>query len=314
MEMKMAGNAVAPFKFGGLAGLEGLAGGLAQVQQTTKGRSSGPPILRLGRDGVWMFGPENIEPQEGSQWAINPGSIQHGWVAWKRDDDPNAKPELRDEAMVPASMPKPDRNSLTHYADAPWAEQLSCELLCLNGEDEGTTVTFKPSSIGGKEAFLKLIGQITKKAAQGDPKVVPVVTLEQSSYPHKKWGKTYVPVLNVVDWLTGLEGDPGEATATNQRKASASATQTTTQGPAEAAQPARRPAVGQVPVTSAKPATVRKRKPVEPTPLQEGVPTDTSSPIVEQLRAAEADEEPPFVETAPDATVAATPRRRRVAN
>jgi hypothetical protein len=298
---------VVPFKTGGLAGLSGLANSLANVTQTTPGRGSGLPILRMGRDGQWMYGPENIEPQQGSHWAVNPGSLQHGYVAWVRNSDPNAKAELKGEAMVGASQPKPDRIGLPQYDNAPWEDQLIVDLLCLNGDDAGTTVQYKVSSIGGREALLKLISQIMGKAGANDPAIVPVIELLNSSYSHKKWNKVYVPVFSVIDWLTGLEEDPSAATAANQAKAAGTAPA----APAarEPAQPVRRaPVGGQTAVPVTKPAPTRKRPPAAAAAAPEPASTEPEEVPLPPLT-----EVPPF---RPDPVEAAQPagRRRRVAN
>ena len=45
----------------------------------------GKPLLRLLRDGIWVYGQENIEVQEGSHWAVNPMQLgRSGLLARRR--------------------------------------------------------------------------------------------------------------------------------------------------------------------------------------------------------------------------------------
>src|SRR5690606_25103090 len=108
--------------------------GLQNVKQNIVVKG-GEPILRLGRDGVWIYGQENLDVQEGARWAVNPLSLQHGYICWKViPQGSKEKPELLGEEMIGMFSAKPDKNSLPDYGH-PWDECLSFNLLCLNGDD-----------------------------------------------------------------------------------------------------------------------------------------------------------------------------------
>jgi hypothetical protein len=85
--------------------LEQIAKGIAENRAPTSVAGGGKPLLRLLRDGIWVFGQENIEVQEGSHWAVNPMMLVHGWVCWI-DGGPNAKNELAGEVMGPMWEPR----------------------------------------------------------------------------------------------------------------------------------------------------------------------------------------------------------------
>lgn len=177
--------------------------------------AGGDPLMRLGRDGSWVYGAENIEVEEGSRWAVNPLSIEHGWICWTDYTKDELKEKKQNvilgEVMVPASMPLPSVDSLPKHP-YPYAQQVSVQLKCLTGDDRGTEVLYKPSSVGGNNAMSKLIGEIMAQMDADPENPIPVIVLETDSYAHKTWGKTYVPVLNIVDWVPLTDDMPAEGT------------------------------------------------------------------------------------------------------
>ena len=46
------------------------------------------------KSGEWVFGQENEEVQEGSQWVVNVMSLAHGYCCWV-ETAPNKPNELR---------------------------------------------------------------------------------------------------------------------------------------------------------------------------------------------------------------------------
>lgn len=116
---------------GGLMSLKDLQQGLVQAS-TAITVAGDKPLLKMQKgDGSWVYGPEDIEVERKSLWAINPLSIEHGYVAWN-----NAKPE--GERMVSFIQPMPNMATLPPVqAKAGWQEQRSVVLVCVSGEDEG---------------------------------------------------------------------------------------------------------------------------------------------------------------------------------
>lgn len=237
-----------------VASLQGLKSGLQNVQATVPS-AGGDPILRLLRDGNWVYGQENIEVEEGSLWAINPTSLQHGWVSWT--DNKKGNNEIVGEVMVPMTSPLPGRAEMRDTG-WDWSQQLSCMIVCVAGEDEGEQVIYKTTSVGGMNAMKKLIGEIMKQLDVNPGKPVPVVTLDTDNYMHKTWGKTYVPVFNVQKWVaidaTTLE-DEGEPQDEGQE------TQETHEEAPQAEEAPRRRRARSVPETEKQEETVAAEEP-----------------------------------------------------
>src|SRR5688572_21143456 len=125
-------------------------------------------------------------------------SLQHGFIAWADGDGDNSGGPLG-EVMVPATSPLPARSELRDVG-ADWDQQFSFQLKCVEGEDAGTQVLYKTASTGGTNAVDKLIAKIMTQLDADPEHPVPIIELSNDSYPHKKWGKTYVPVFVVRDW------------------------------------------------------------------------------------------------------------------
>jgi hypothetical protein len=223
-------NEVAPFSSaGGMISKEDLAAGLENLQRTTE--SVNVPYLRMQRDGVFCYGAEKIEVDEDSEWAINPASLQHGWACWSRPKDDTGKAlkgELLGEDMVPFHQQPVPKSSLPDHG-WPWTEQVAMMLKCLSGNDEGVQVIYKGTSLGLKQAVHALTTALREQLARDPQHIVPVVVLDNDSYAHKEWGKTYTPVLRIVRWvdyegheadkkLATTEADPADGEASPPRR------------------------------------------------------------------------------------------------
>jgi len=185
---------------GAVGALKNLKAGLQNVRDNTKPKG-GEPILRLGRDGKWIFGADNLEVEAGSTWAVNPLSLQHGFLCWKViPEGSKDTPELLGEEMVSMFSTKPDKAALPDYGH-PWADCLSFNVLCLDGEDKGEQVLYKTTSTGGLRATREFIAVLMDQLDKDESKPVPVIELASDHYPHKQYGKTYFPVFKVVKFV-----------------------------------------------------------------------------------------------------------------
>lgn len=201
---------------GALAALGNLKQGLQNVQSGIR-VAGGEPILRMGRDGIWIYGADNVEVEDGSTWAINPMSLTHGYICWKViPEGSKEKPELLGEETRSMFQPLPNKDSLPDYGH-PWAEILSVQLKCVSGEDEGEQTLYKTSSTGGLRAMKELIGSIMEAIDKHPETPVPVVQLKSDSYPHKQYGKTYFPVIAIGSWVS-MEGVADEAAPATEEK------------------------------------------------------------------------------------------------
>lgn len=234
-------NAIVERSSTAVAAAQKLKQGLQNVKASTTVKGGDGALLRLLKSGIWVYGAENVEVQEGSLWAINPMSIKHGSVAWT-DYPGNRKNEIVGEVMVSAFEKKPTITSLpdvgTEENGAAWTDQISFELRCMNGEDVGQQVLYKTTSHGGLSNSLKLVTLIEKQLTdEGD--FVPAVELKSESYQHQKYGETFTPIFDVRKWLdieqtaeqaeeAAAEPEPATAPAApaRQRRAPASVPET----------------------------------------------------------------------------------------
>lgn len=305
-------NEIALFKGAGLP-----AGDLAKYKQNLqKTQLSAPtigglPILKLRKDGTWCYGQTDTDVQDGSEWAINPVTFKKGFIAWAKDG--GTKP-LGD---VLAPVLAGDLPRLEDMVDvgAEWRENVYFELTCLNGDDEGKTVKFTNSAMGAVEAFHTLIAHLIHQIETDPSKLVPIVSLEHTSYQHSNRsygikGVIVKPLFEIVEWVSngqapdvgeeepeGEDDQQEEAKQPERRAAPARGTAAPAREPAKPAAPPR----GPVPARgSAIPRNAPKReaapargngKPVADvsTETQPDVPPEDAGPVVRRRRRAVTD-------------------------
>jgi hypothetical protein len=66
--------------------------------------------------------------------------------------------------------------------------------------------------VGGKRAVQVLALAIATQVEKDQTKPVPVVRLKKEHYAHKKYGKVFTPVFEVVEWIS-LDGPAAAAPA-----------------------------------------------------------------------------------------------------
>jgi hypothetical protein len=172
--------------------VERLTKGIAESRASTVIAAGGKPILRLLKSGDWVFGQSDEEVQEGSRWAVNVATIQHGYVCW-------IDGAIRGEVMTSVFAHKPERPPAIE--GTPYKEQRSFDMRCMDGDDAGTEVIYKVSSLSGMGTSDKLFAALQARAEEDKNFIFPVVTLDVDHYNHKKHGKIYTPVLNIVGWV-----------------------------------------------------------------------------------------------------------------
>jgi hypothetical protein len=175
-----------------------LEAGLQNVQSSIQGGTGGMPFLRLLKAGFFVYGAENIEVEPGSEWAINPYSLMHGFACW-------APGELLDERMVPFTQAPPNKAELPDLGQS-WDQQVAMQLACVSGEDAGVNVLYKGTSTGLRNAAKELINSIISQLQTDKELIVPVVELETDSYNHKQYGQIFFPILTIKSWST-IDGD-----------------------------------------------------------------------------------------------------------
>jgi hypothetical protein len=168
--------------------------------------SAGVVILKMDKTGHWVFGADQTEIEDGSQWAINPFSFVHGFIAW-------GDGEVLGEKMVSVSDPLPELDTAPPGAKKGWETQVGMSLKCLNGEDAGMEARFTTTSVGGKRAVQALAVSIAEQVETDQTKPVPVVALDTEHYQHKSYGRIYTPCFKVLEWVSINGDEPSAETA-----------------------------------------------------------------------------------------------------
>ena len=194
-------NNIVNFKSGGLpATMESLAAGIGNVMAETSS-VGGFLFMKLDRgSGIFVFGQEDIEIEEGSLWAVNVFAAEHGFISW-------GDGVVLGETMVPLAQPRPLVNDLPETGEK-WDEQFSLQLQCLSGEDAGVECIYKGTSIGYKKMFNVVMAAVGQQLAANSEEVIPVVTLASDSYKHKKYGKIYTPEMLIQKFVANTDEAP----------------------------------------------------------------------------------------------------------
>lgn len=181
------------------ANVTNITKGLKKAVTRRQISSDGGQFLKLSKAGVWNYGADEIEMEEGALLAINPESFSEGYIAWDRDNPGGPLGEemtsCMDDPVAKGSLPD---------VGAPWTEQVAFQAVVINGEDAGVELIYKTSSKGGIKAFNKLINEILRHLEEnpGDDKIVPIIELGNDSYKHPKYGRIYTPVLTIAQWAS----------------------------------------------------------------------------------------------------------------
>ena len=186
-------------KFGGLnlPSVQSLSTALRAIQSDVS-TPSAAVIIKMDKAGHWVFGADQTEVEDDSLWAVNPFSFVHGFIAW-------GDGEVLGEKLTGVANPLPELDPAPAASDKGWEMQVGMTLACINGEDEGMQARYTTTSVGGKKAVQALAVTIAEQVDKDPTNPVPVVRLKKEHYQHKKYGRIYTPVFEVVRW-TGLEG------------------------------------------------------------------------------------------------------------
>jgi hypothetical protein len=189
--------------------VSGLVGGIADSRASTP-IIGGKPLLRLLKSGVWVFGQQDDPVQEGSEWAVNPLSIKHGWCCWSSSPDPKVVNELLGEVLAPISDKKPPMPEPVKGYE--WKEQRAFELKCTNGDDEGAEVLYKTNSIGGMRGVDNFLAELIKQLQEDPLHPVALVRLSAAPYQHPKFGQIFNPILTIARWadMAGEVAEDGD--------------------------------------------------------------------------------------------------------
>ena len=167
-------------------------------------QASSNKIYVTFKAGEYLYGADQDEVPEGTRFIANMAGLRIGrkhWPGKKVIDEPLG---LLAEGFRPPprhELGDQDRNQwdLDERKEPrdPWQ---STNELTLRGLETGTELVFSTSGKGG----IGAIGELCKaygRLYRQKPGMAPVIELGSDSYNHKDWGKTYFPVLKLVDWV-----------------------------------------------------------------------------------------------------------------
>jgi hypothetical protein len=174
-----------------------MLGGLRRVVNTAPAAAGGE-FMRFGKDGRWEFGKEGKSVDFNDCAILNILSLKEGYVCWTDNDDVGKANEKLGELMRPVNQ-LVEKSELEDHGYE-WARQQSIQLKFCDGAHTGTQTIYAPSSQGGLEILGFVIDLVLSRVEEGTPYFFPVVSFDSTHYAHKKWGKTYKPVLDIVGW------------------------------------------------------------------------------------------------------------------
>lgn len=176
-----------------------LADSLQRVKDFTAA-SGASQYLKYTKIGEWVLGRDETPVEDDSEWVLNPHSIKTGYSAFDNSGNRTG------EEMRPLAQPPVTEAELPPVVGT-WGRQISFEVKCTTGEDEGTQATISFRSRGGLEAASNLVTQVIQRVSQNLETCCPVVTLDKDRYKHSNpsYGYVYIPVFDVVNWVT-LDG------------------------------------------------------------------------------------------------------------
>ena len=211
-----------------------------------QGKSAGHTLLRMNYEtGIWAYGQEDIEPEEGSLWSINPYRLETGWVWWA-DISINKRSQKMGEVMGLYVNPVPMPTTTFDHAGGEWKAQVGVPLVCINGEDAGQEVLYRNNSNGAVKAYEQVFDDVQDRPENDFE--FPIVELTSSSYVHSGYKKKiFEPVFKVVDWCNRdqelLSLRNGSAPAVEAPKVDPAPTEPTSEPQAEAPRRRRRRSV-----------------------------------------------------------------------
>lgn len=194
---------IATFKGANLPAVSTLSTALRSLETVAGPANS--VIIKMDKTGHWVFGADQTEVEDDSTWAINPFSFVHGFIAW-------GDGEVLAEKMVSVTEPLPEMEAAPAAAKKGWEAQVGLSMKCLTGADKDMEARYTVTSVGGKRAVQQLAVAIAQQVEKDQSKPVPVVRLKKDHYSHKSYGKIYVPVFDIIEFVS-MDGKADEAEA-----------------------------------------------------------------------------------------------------
>lgn len=167
----------------------------------------------------WQKGANNDEVPMGTKVAANMGELSIGWIRWS-----DGKPAERRMGLLAQGFQPEARDALGHQDENEWEVDKQGKSidpwsrtneLPVADPDTGEQMTMSMSSKGGIGAIGNLCKAYGREYRQREG-MVPIIELGRDSYIHREYGKLYVPMLTIVDWVeNGSVPEPDKTAASN---------------------------------------------------------------------------------------------------
>lgn len=181
-----------------------VAGGYDPFAAYGQEAASGSGAYLKFSKGEWLLGQNDDEVALGRRLVANMSELSIGWIRWK-----DGKPAERRMGLLAQGHKPETRDALGYTDEAQWdLDEVGkpkdpwnfTNELPLADPETGEQMTFSASSKGGIGAVGNLCKAYGKEYRLRDG-LVPVIELGRDSYKHPTYGKTYVPVVGIVDWM-----------------------------------------------------------------------------------------------------------------
>lgn len=187
-----------------------ILSGIENLKNASRGDGSGEKgaFMKFTK-GVYSYGSDGIEPEEGSKWAVNPRSFLHGFQCWgpgkllgEEIANMGGAPINKNGLAVHTFIDPEEEDETKAEKVAPWKPYRAFELVCTNGEDKGQACILGSTSKGMITAVNGLITDLAKHLKDDAGTPVAVIELNGDSYKHTTWGKTHIPVFEILEWVS----------------------------------------------------------------------------------------------------------------
>ena len=174
-------------------------------------------FLSFSRVGEFEAGQDKEQVPFGTRVVANMPRMRNGWRCWIGGKVVDDRTEL-----VAARVPKQRRNELGDMDQGLWERDkegkprdpwVDTDILEMRGD--GANYIFSTTSKGGRGALQRLCEAFAKNGRMR-PGMLPIITLERDSYPHKEYGKTYFPVFEIIGWTDADEPSLDDADQPSQ--------------------------------------------------------------------------------------------------
>lgn len=165
--------------------------------------SGGGDFLKFSKV-EWQKGQNNEEVPMGTKLAACIEELSIGWIRWG-----DGKPVERRFGLLASGYKPETRDALGHTDQDLWETDKEgkpidpwsfTNELPVADPDTGEQMTISMSSKGGIGAMGNLCKAYARERAARVGST-PIIELGRDSYIHREYGKLYVPVMTIADWI-----------------------------------------------------------------------------------------------------------------